>query len=534
MPGSSVPRTGAPGQRPGPPAGPVQSDTWLEMRGITKVYPDGTRALDKVDLAAAKGEIHGLLGENGAGKSTLMKILSGILPMTSGRILIGGREIALRNTNDALAHGIGMVHQHYSLVPTFTALDNILLGRGAPLSGPARSAARARIKRLMDDTGLYVPLDVPIEQLPIGTRQRAEILKTLDRNVSLLILDEPTAVLTPQETEQLFQVLRTLSRGGTTIILITHKLPEVLALTHRVTVLRHGRVVGTRPTAGATAQDLARMMVGAERLPAVKERRPQAIVEPVLRVAELTVLGDGGTPAVRNVTFEVSRGEIFAIAGVTGNGQTELIEALTGLRPAASGYAYLLGQPITGVNPRKLYEMGLAHIPEDRHRLGMVAQLSIMENSILGVHFQPRFRRAMPGTLHWGRVRKYARDVVRRFNVITPSLRTPMRSLSGGNQQKLVVGRELSKSPALVVAGQPTRGLDVAAAATIRDLLMDMRNEGRAVLLVSADLDEVLALADRIAVMYEGEIRAVLERGQFDRERIGLLMGGVGDGPAAG
>ncbi|OUM98130.1 MAG: ABC transporter ATP-binding protein [Firmicutes bacterium ZCTH02-B6] len=504
------------------------------MRGITKVYPNGTRALENVDLRVAKGEIHGLLGENGAGKSTLMKILSGILPFTSGRILLGGREVSLRSTHDALAHGIGMVHQHFSLVPTFNALDNIILGRGASLASPDRAAARKRIQRLMEETGLHAPLDIPIEQLPVGTQQRIEILKTLDRNVDLLILDEPTAVLTPQETDQLFEVLNGLAARGTTIILITHKLREVLALTNAVTVLRSGRVVGSRLTEGATAQDLARMMVGTERLPEVKERRQHEKTEPVLRVAGLTVKGDGGQDAVKNVSFEINAGEIFAIAGVTGNGQSELIEALSGLRPIANGRAYLLGHSINGKGPRELYRMGLAHVPEDRHRLGMVAQFSVLENSILGVHHEPRFRRGLPGTLHWGKVRRYARDLVHRFQVVTPSLATPMRSLSGGNQQKLVVGRELAKSPSLIIAGQPTRGLDVGATAAIRDLLVDIRNEGKAVLLVSADLDEVLALADRVAVMYEGEILAILERHEFDRERIGLLMGGVHDGSAAG
>ena len=534
MPDRSAPRAGAAGQGGQAVSVLAGAEPWLEMRGISKVYPNGTRALENVDLVVAKGEIHGLLGENGAGKSTLMKILSGILPLTAGRIRLGGRDISLRNTHDALAHGIGMVHQHFSLVPTFTALDNILLGRGALLSSPNRAQARARVQRLMDETGLHAPLDIPVEQLPVGTQQRIEILKTLDRQVDVLILDEPTAVLTPQETDQLFEVLRGLAARGTTIILITHKLREVLALTHAVTVLRNGRVVGTRVTAGATAADLARMMVGTERLPEVKQRRPQEATQPVLRVAGLTVKDDSGHDAVKNVSFEIYTGEIFAIAGVTGNGQTELIEALTGLRPIAAGRAYLLGESINGRGPRQLYRMGLAHVPEDRHRLGMVAQFSVLENSILGIHHEARFRRRLPGTIHWGKVRRHARSLVERFQVVTPSLATPMRSLSGGNQQKLVVGRELSKSPALVIAGQPTRGLDVSAAAAIRDLLMDIRNEGQAVLLVSADLDEALALADRVGVMYEGEMLAVLTRDQFDRERIGLLMGGVRDGSAAG
>lgn len=502
---------------------------YLEMRSITKVYPDGTKALDNVNLRVGKGEIHGLLGENGAGKSTLMKILSGILPLTSGSVLLGGREVTLRSTTDALAHGIGMVHQHFSLVPNFTAIENVLLGRGANLARPNVAEVRARMERLMEETGLKVPLDTPVELLPVGTQQRIEILKTLDRASNILILDEPTAVLTPQETDQLFEVLKKLSADGITIILITHKLREVLAITQRVTVLRQGRLVGSRDTEGATAADLARMMVGQEELPATARREKDIEPVPILRVENLSVKGDGDQLAVKNVTFDVRAGEIFAIAGVTGNGQSELIEALTGLRPLADGSAYLHGQPIAGKNPRDLYEMGLAHIPEDRHRLGMVAEMSLTENSILGLQRQRRFQRSLPGTMHWGNVRRHTEEIIRTFDVVAAGVSVPIRSLSGGNQQKLVAGREFSKQPSLVVAGQPTRGLDVSAAAFIRDLLVDIRNQGKAVLLVSADLDETLALADRIAVMYEGEILAVLTRDEFDRERIGLLMGGVRD-----
>ncbi|MFS8629460.1 MAG: ABC transporter ATP-binding protein [Limnochordales bacterium] len=533
MPDRSAPLRGAAEQMTSVADHGSAADVYLEMRGITKVYPDGTKALDNVTLQVRKGEIHGLLGENGAGKSTLMKILSGILPMTSGQIFLGGREVRLHSTTEALAHGIGMVHQHFSLVPNFTALENVLLGRGANLARPNYAEVRARMERLMEETGLKVPLDTPVELLPVGTQQRIEILKTLDRASNILILDEPTAVLTPQETDQLFEVLKKLAAGGMTIILITHKLREVLAITQRVTVLRQGRLVGTRDTAGVTAADLARMMVGQERLPGVAQRVATGAGKPVLRVENLRVKGDGDQLAVKGVTFEVRSGEIFAIAGVTGNGQSELIEALSGLRPIAGGEAYLHDKPIKGKGPRELYAMGLAHIPEDRHRLGMVAELSVMENSILGMHREKRFRRALPGTLHWGKVRRHAEEIIKTFDVVAAGVSAPMRSLSGGNQQKLVAGRELTKKPSLVIAGQPTRGLDVAATAFIRDLLVDIRNQGQAVLLVSADLDETLALADRIAVMYEGEILAVLSRDEFDRERIGLLMGGVRDAAVA-
>lgn len=533
MPERSAPHAGAAEKGHGGTAGAGDTDR-LQMLGITKVYPDGTRALDNVNFQVRRGEIHGLLGENGAGKSTLMKILSGILPMTAGKVLLDGREISLRSTTEALSHGIGMVHQHFSLVPDFTALENVILGRGANLAGPGFAAARTRVERLMEETGLRVPLDTPVEQLPVGTQQRIEIIKTLDRASDILILDEPTAVLTPQETDQLFEVLRRLAAEGTTIILITHKLREVLAITDRVTVLRGGRLVGRRDIAGATAADLARMMVGTERMPEAARREQILDSAPVLRVENLRVNDENGQVVVKDVSFEVRAGEIFGIAGVTGNGQSELIDALTGLRPIDGGAAYLRGESINGKGPRQLYRMGLAHVPEDRQRVGMVAELSVMENSILGLHHDGRFQRRLPGTLHWGKVRRHARDIIQRFDVVTPGLNTLMRSLSGGNQQKLVVGRELSKAPTLVVAGQPTRGLDVAAAGAIRDLLVDIRNQGQGVLLVSADLDEVLGLADRIAVMYEGEILAVVERAEFDRERIGLLMGGVRDESLAG
>lgn len=529
MPSRSAPHRGAAEHHPSVADQRSAADFYLEMRGITKVYPDGTKALDNVDLQVRKGEIHALLGENGAGKSTLMKILSGILPMTSGHVFLGGREISLRSTTEALSHGIGMVHQHFSLVPNFTAVENVLLGRGANLARPSYADVRARMERLMAETGLKVPLDTPVELLPVGTQQRIEILKTLDRASNILILDEPTAVLTPQETDQLFEVLKKLAADGITIILITHKLREVLAITQRVTVLRQGRLAGSRETAGATPADLARMMVGQERMPGVARREEAGDTRPVLRVDNLSVKGDGSQVAVKNVSFEVRAGEIFAIAGVTGNGQSELIEALTGLRPITGGDAYLHGQSIKGKGPRQLYAMGLAHIPEDRHRLGMVAEMSLMENSVLGIHREKRFRRAMPGTMHWGKVRRHAEEIIATFDVVASGVSSPMRSLSGGNQQKLVAGREFSKKPSLVVAGQPTRGLDVSAATFIRDLLVDVRNQGQAVLLVSADLDETLALADRVAVMYEGEVLAVLTRDEFDRERIGLLMGGVRD-----
>lgn len=496
----------------------------LEGQGITKVYSDGTRALHGVDFAVRPGEIHGLLGENGAGKSTLTKILSGLLFATAGRIVWQGRPVRFSSPRDALQAGIGMVHQHFALVGPFTGLENIALGaEGSRILGPVRAAAiRRKVEAISVRSGLAAPLDVAVEELSVGVQQRIEILKMLYRAVDLLILDEPTAVLTPQETDELFQVLRALARDGKSVVFITHKLREVMAVTDRVTVLRQGRVVALRETRETTAEELARLMVGREvGTVGTKERHPPGPA--VLTVEGLTVPGPGGSPAVHGVSFTVREGEIFGIAGVQGNGQTELVEALVGLRPWV-GRVRLAGKDLPKLSPARIAGMGLAHIPEDRHGTALILPMNVAENTVLG-GLRP-FRDPL-GRLRWRRIARFAKELVSGFSIQTRTVRTPVKSLSGGNQQRLVVGREFSKSPRLLVANQPTRGLDVAATLAIRELLLGARDQGTAILLVSADLDEILELSDRIAVMYRGAIVAIAVRGELNRERIGLLMGGV-------
>jgi len=494
------------------------SNVVVEMRNIVKVYPDGTLALNGVDFEARRGEIHGLLGENGAGKTTLMRILSGLIKPTKGEIYIMGRRVYLRSSYEALKHGIGMVHQHLALVPTFTVLENIFLGL------PRRECSVERVEKLMEETGLKVPLNALVEDLPLGLRQRAEILKMLYRNVNVLILDEPTTNLTPVETKELFKTLKILKQQGRTIIFITHKLKEALETTDRITVLRRGKVVGTVETSQATPEMLAGMMVGREVSFRI-EKKPASIGDPILTVEDLWVRSDLGGWAVKGVSFTVHAGEIFGIAGVEGNGQTELVEAIAGLRRAERGRVLLMGSDVTNRDPRHLYRLGLAHIPEDRHRLGLVLDMNVAENSILGMQRNGSFTGRLL-SIKWRNVLSHASKIVSEFEVLTPSLKTPVKSLSGGNQQRLVVGREISKQPRVIIAAQPTRGLDVAGTEYIRRLLAKLRDEGKAVLLVSADLDEVLELSDRVAVMYEGEFMGVARPEELTEEQIGLMMGG--------
>jgi len=499
----------------------------VEMRAIHKVYADGTIALRGVDFRIGQQEIVGLLGENGAGKSTLMKILSGFVRPTRGEILVDGVPRRFGSPADALRVGIGMVHQTFTLVPVYSALENILLGQEAtgPLRPPQWRGMRRRIEQLMEETGLTVPLDAPVETLPVGVQQRVEILKVLSRGTSILILDEPTSALTPREVTDLFAFLRGLKARGSAIVFITHKLREVLEIADRVVVLRAGQVTGERSSADATPEMLAEMMVGRAVVPRISRlfRTPG---RPVLEVRSLGVLSDRGTLAVRDLSFEVREGEVFGIAGVEGNGQSELVQALTGLRPAASGEVLLHGAPVLFLSPLELYRRGMSHIPEDRTRFGLALEFDVAENSLLGRQAEPAFVGPL-GRLRWDRVLRYAAELVDRFQIHTPGLRVPVRSLSGGNQQRLVVGRELSKRPTLVVAVHPTRGLDVASTAYIRELLVRMRDEGGAVLLVSADLDEVLELSDRIAVMYEGRFVGVGTTERWSREAIGMMMGGI-------
>jgi len=499
----------------------------LEMKGIVKVYPDGTRALKGVDLTVYRGEILGLLGENGAGKTTLMKILFGMLHPTSGKIYIRGKETRFRSPAEAIAEGIGMVHQHFTLVEVFDALHNIILGmEGHGLFSKIDvDRAREKLQRLMEDLNFKVPLDVPVEELPVGVQQRIEILKMLFRNVDVLILDEPTAVLTPIEVEELFAVLKKLKSEGKTIIFISHKLNEVMELTDRVTVIRKGEVVRTVRTSEATPQLLARLMVGRDVVLRIK-KPPKEPGEAILEVKDLWVRGDRGEDAVKGLTFQVRAGEIFGIAGVEGNGQTELVEAITGLRKPEKGRIFLNGQDVTGRTPRELYDAGKAHIPEDRTHMGLILDMTVTENSILGMQWKKELQR-WKGTIDWGKARNHARKLIEQFEVSAPGVEAPVKSLSGGNQQKLIVAREVSKRPLLVIAAQPTRGVDVASTEYIRNYLIRLRNEGKAVLLISADLDEVLQLSDRMGVIYEGEFMGIVRPGEVSTQDIGMMMGGI-------
>ncbi|MCD6458518.1 MAG: ABC transporter ATP-binding protein [Thermoproteales archaeon] len=511
----------------------MEGNVVVSMKSIKKVYPDGTVALRGVDFYIKRGEIVSLLGENGAGKTTLMKILSGLLQPTEGEIYVNGKKVRFKNPADALKAGIGMVHQHFALVPTFTPVENILLfqedrGQVQALSMINLEAAKEKLSKLIEETGLTVPFDNPIELLSLGVQQRVEILKVLSRGTNILILDEPTSSLTPIEVQDLFKILRKLKASGRSVVFITHKLKEAIEISDRIVVLRKGLVVGEVPAGQASPEQLAVMMVGKEITPQLT-RRDLEPGDPILIVKNLKVMSDYGTVAVKNVSFEVRTGEIFGIAGVEGNGQSELVQAITGLRPVAEGEIVFKGTRIEGLNPKKIYKMGIAHIPEDRQRYGLVLDLSFAENSIIGRQDEPQFLLKL-SRLNWQKIMEYARSLIQKFDILTPGLKVPVKSLSGGNQQKLVVGRELSKEPVLIVAVNPTRGLDIASTLYIRELLLKMRNEGKAVLLVSADLDEIMQLSDRVAVIYEGEFLGVGKIEEFTREQIGLMMGGIKKG----
>ncbi len=513
---------------------------YLRAERVTKIYSDRTVALKEVDLEIYQREILGLLGENGAGKTTLTKILSGLLPPTSGRVISPKGPVRFSSPREALDFGIGMVHQHFALVGTFTAAENVVLSHERPFARIQLAKTEKRLETLMEESGLRVPLDVPVAKLSVGEQQRVEVLKVLSREVDLLILDEPTSVLTPLEVDELFALLGRLKDAGKSIILITHKLKEVQSITDRIVVLRRGEMVGDVRTADATTEKLAHLMVGEalekqadavelsdEELPTHKERgEARRSGEGLLHVVDLTVKGNTGEIAVDGVSFDVYGGEIFGIAGVEGNGQTELVESLTGLRVPVKGTATIEGFNILGKDPREIYRLGVAHIPEDRWELGLVLPFTLAENAILGVHRWEEFRGPL-SFLRRRKINQHVRQLMDRFEIQATGPSAPANSLSGGNQQKLIVGRELAKDPAIIVASQPTRGLDIGAAHYIRRTLLDMRDRGRAILLVSADLDEVLALSDRVAIMYEGRFMTVCSPADLDRETVGMLMGGA-------
>ncbi|TAK02510.1 MAG: ABC transporter ATP-binding protein [Chloroflexota bacterium] len=504
----------------------------LELRDISKQFP-GVLANDRISISADKGQVLGLLGENGAGKTTLMNILSGLYRPDSGEILIDGETRVFHDPAEAIRAGVGMVHQHFMLVPVFDVVEAVALG-AETVSGPLgtfnRAAARARIVELSAQYGLNVDPDDKIESLPVGVRQRVEILKALYRHSDILVLDEPSAVLTPLETEELFGIIRSLTAGGTTVIFITHKLNEVLEVADKIVVLRRGRVAGTAVPAETTRQALANMMVGRD-VELIVPKGPANPGEVVLRLKGLQVRDDRLEMAVDGVDLEVRAGEIVAIAGVQGNGQTELVEAIVGLRAIDSGEMSIGDTRIEHASPRQISDLGVAHIPEDRGRDGLINAMTVAENYILDSYHRPPYSRR--GVFDLAAVAARATQGVKDFDIRTPSIETVAASLSGGNQQKVVVAREFSRPVRLVVAAQPTRGLDVGSIEYIHRRIVEQRDQGAAILIISTELDEVLAVGDRIAVMYEGRIVGILAGESATLEAVGLLMGGAEFGGAA-
>lgn len=497
----------------------------LELRGITKSFP-GVLANDGIDLTVEKGEIHALLGENGAGKTTLMNILYGLYKPDAGQVLIQGEEVGIHGPNDAIAHGIGMVHQHFMLIPVMTATENVMLGIEPIRNGIFLDKPRVakRIQQISEQYDLAVDPQATIGDLPVGSQQRVEIIKVLYREADILILDEPTAVLTPQEVEGLFKVMRSLVASGKSVIFITHKLKEVMAIADRITVLRGGRVVGTVIPAEATPEKLATMMVGRDVNLVVKKElaRPKEVV---LQVKDLSVQDERGHLTVRGASFEVHAGEVLGVAGVQGNGQTELVYALTGLLPLTSGEIRILDKPVRHTSPRHILERGVAHIPEDRQRHGLILNFPVHDNLILCTYYQHPFAKWL--SLQQKVIVENAEKLVKQFDVRTPNVFVPVSTLSGGNQQKVIVAREFSRAIKLLIASQPTRGLDVGSIEYIHGRIIEKRDEGTAVLLVSPELDEIIALSDRIAVMYKGQIVEIVASAKVSKEYIGLLMAGV-------
>ena len=511
---------------------PLQDEVVLEAKGITKKFP-GVLANDNINFDLHKGEIHALLGENGAGKSTLMNVLYGLYHPDAGEVIVEGNQMQLNSSRDAIHHGIGMVHQHFMLIPVFTVTENIMLGeetshRASPNENPLvkldRKEVAQKVRDLSHQYGLEVDPEAIVGDLPVGLQQRVEIVKALYRKAKILILDEPTAVLTPQEAEDLFRIMHELTEKGVSIIFITHKLKEVLAAADRITVMRSGRVVGTVNPKETNEAKLASMMVGREVILTV-QKKPAKPAEEVLMVEDLRVKDVRGLEAVSGVSFSVRAGEVLGIAGVQGNGQTELAEALTGLRSIESGRFLLAGKDLTGKPPRPITEAGLANIPEDRQRHGLVLSYTVADNMVLCDYYQDRFSKGV--VIQQNQVDANARKLIKEYDVRTPSPYVSAGKLSGGNQQKVIVARELSRPVKLVIASQPTRGLDVGSIEYIHKEIIIMRDRGVAVLLISAELDEILSLSDRIAVMYRGQIVATVNRADATREQLGLWMAGV-------
>jgi len=497
----------------------------LELRGITKRFP-GVLANDKIDITLREGKILALLGENGAGKSTLMNILYGLYKPDEGKIYVRGKEVDIQEPNDAIAQGIGMVHQHFMLVPVMTVTENVMLGIEPTKNGIFldKEKVSKRISEISDQYGLEVDPHAYIKDLPVGIQQRVEIIKVLYRHADILILDEPTAVLTPQEVEGLFKIIDTLIKAGKSIIFITHKLKEVLAVADDITVLRLGAVVGSIDPKEATSEILATMMVGRD-VNLIVQKQPAKPGAPVLVVEKLYVRDERQHMTVQGVSFDVRKGEVLGVAGVQGNGQTELVYALTGLLPLDAGTIRLLGEPIRHTTPRTILERGVAHIPEDRQRHGLILSFPIHDNMMLCTYYKTPFAKGI--SLQEKSIFSNAEELVEQYDVRTPNIYVNAGTLSGGNQQKVIVAREFSRPIELLVASQPTRGLDVGSIEYIHSQIIKKRDEGTGVLLVSSELDEILALSDRIAVMYKGQIMGILDADKTSKEQLGLLMAGV-------
>ncbi|MEV0795889.1 ABC transporter ATP-binding protein [Kribbella sp. NPDC050459] len=495
----------------------------LELSGLTKSF-GSLVANDHIDLVIEPGEIHCLLGENGAGKSTLMNMLYGLLQPDSGEIVIDGAKVKITSPSDAIKHGIGMVHQHFMLVPVFTVAENIMLGRENTRAGGVldRKKAHALVTELSDRYGFEVDPEALVEDIPVGVQQRVEIIKALVNDASVLILDEPTAVLTPAEIDELIGVMRQLKENGTSIVFITHKLKEVKAIADKITVIRRGKVVG-QAEPSASEEELAELMVG-RAVDLVVDKEPAAPKDAVLRVEGLTVIDERGFTAVDDVDLEVRAGEILAVAGVQGNGQTELAEALLGLTPIAAGKISLDGQDLTGRSTRHRLDAGIGYVPEDRWHDGFVDSFSVAENLVLDLFRKPPFGNGL--ALRTDEIEKNAQARVEEFDIRTQGIDLPVSSLSGGNQQKVVLARELSRPLRLLVASQPTRGVDVGSIEFLHGRIVEERDRGTAVLIVSTELDEIAALADRIAVMYRGKVVGVVPS-DTPRDELGLMMAGA-------
>ncbi|AAK99552.1 TPA: ABC transporter ATP-binding protein [Streptococcus pneumoniae] len=495
----------------------------IEMRDITKVF-GGFVANDKINLHLRKGEIHALLGENGAGKSTLMNMLAGLLEPTSGEIAVNGQVVNLDSPSKAASLGIGMVHQHFMLVEAFTVAENIILGSELTKNGVLDIAGASKeIKALSERYGLAVDPSAKVADISVGAQQRVEILKTLYRGADILIFDEPTAVLTPSEIDELMAIMKNLVKEGKSIILITHKLDEIRAVSDRVTVIRRGKSIETVEIAGATNADLAEMMVGRS-VSFKTEKQASKPKEVVLSIKDLVVNENRGVPAVKNLSLDVRAGEIVGIAGIDGNGQSELIQAITGLRKVESGSIELKGDSIVGLHPRQITELSVGHVPEDRHRDGLILEMMISENIALQTYYKEPHSKN--GILNYSNITSYAKKLMEEFDVRAASELVPAAALSGGNQQKAIIAREIDRDPDLLIVSQPTRGLDVGAIEYIHKRLIEERDNGKAVLVVSFELDEILNVSDRIAVIHDGKIQGIVSPETTNKQGLGVLMAG--------